>query len=66
MGPFRQLGICMLTFLQITVEWPQGLRDSDVTMKDVLGTGLEKLDPIRLDDEVFIKAGAYYSTCFIV
>ncbi|KAF2447626.1 hypothetical protein P171DRAFT_482353 [Karstenula rhodostoma CBS 690.94] len=32
------------------------LRDSEVTMKDAFGTGLAKLDPIRLDDEVFIKA----------
>ncbi|OAG13047.1 uncharacterized protein CC84DRAFT_1227927, partial [Paraphaeosphaeria sporulosa] len=40
---------------EVTVDWPQDLRGSEFTMKDAFGAGLGKLDPIRMDDEVFIK-----------
>ncbi|KAL5465953.1 hypothetical protein PMIN06_000295 [Paraphaeosphaeria minitans] len=40
----------------ITVDWPQDLRDSELTMKDAFGAGLAKLDAIRMEDEVYIKA----------
>ncbi|KAJ4296553.1 hypothetical protein N0V90_006598 [Kalmusia sp. IMI 367209] len=41
----------------ITVEWPEDLREQTppVMPKDVFGVRLEALDPIRMDDEVFIQ-----------
>jgi hypothetical protein len=48
----------------ITVNWPVDLHEADVTMKDAFGASLAKLDPIRMDDEVFIKAGMHRSQLY--
>ncbi|KAL1607781.1 hypothetical protein SLS60_002717 [Paraconiothyrium brasiliense] len=40
----------------ITVEWPSDLLETNLSMKDAFGANLAKLDPIRMDEEVFIRA----------
>ncbi|KAJ4353293.1 uncharacterized protein N0V89_005020 [Didymosphaeria variabile] len=43
-------------YLQITVDWPSDLLEASLSMKDAFGANLAKLDAIRMDEEVFIRA----------
>lgn len=46
---------------QVRMQWPDDLRDAEVTMKDAFGTTFALLDSVRMEDEVFIKPGMFKS-----